>query len=290
MAVFEHGHRPYAGPLRPERWRFLILARYGFGEALRPRLLLLLFGLGCLLPLGWATIIYLRYNVTALQALAVDPSKLVQVDASFFYWFLNVESGIGVLLTAFIGPQLVSPDLAHGAIALYLSRPFSRREYVLGKLTVLLGLLSALTWVPALLLYFFQAGLAESGWLAANLRIAGAILAASLVWMLVLSLVALALSAWVKWRPVAGMMFLGLFVLGAAFGAVISGTFGTGWGHVFNLGLLLREVWSALFGLEPFGLPQRLPPLWAAWTALAAIAGAALLLLARRVRAIEVVR
>ncbi len=290
MAVYEHGHRPYAGPLRPERWRFLVLTRYGFAEALRSRLLLIVFGLGCLSPLVWATLIYLRYNVTALQALAIDPRQMVAVDATFFFWFLNVQTGLGVLLTAFVGPSLVAPDLAHGAIALYLARPFSRREYVLGKLAVLLGLLSALTWVPGLLLFLLQAGLAEAGWLAGHLRVAVAIVVGSLVWMTVLSLLALAISAWVRWRPIAGMMFLGSFVLGAAFGAVVSGTLGTGWGHVFNLGLLLRLVWSALFGVAPLGLPQRLPPLWAAWLALAAIAGGCLLLLRRKVRAFEVVR
>ncbi|MGE5232886.1 MAG: hypothetical protein ACM3OB_02155 [Acidobacteriota bacterium] len=290
MAVYEHGHRPYAGPLRPARWRFLVLTRFGFAEALRSRLLLLLFGVGCLAPLVWATVVYLRYNVTALQALAIDPRKLAPIDASFFYWFLNVQSGIGFVLTAFVGPQLVAPDLAHGAIALYLARPFSRREYVLGKLCVLLTLLSALTWVPGLLLFFFQAGLAEPGWLLANLRVGGAIFVASLVWMLVLALLALAISAWVKWRSLAGMMFFGFFVLGAAFGTVVSGTFGTGWGHVFNLGLLLREVWAALFGIEPLGLPGRLPSLGAAWLALLAIAASSLVLLARRVRALEVVR
>lgn len=290
MAVYERGYRGYAGPLTPDRTRFLVLARYGWSEVMRSRLLLLLFGAGCLVPLGWAAAIYLRYNLSALTALSIDPGKLAPIDAGFFYWFLTVQSGIGFLLAAFIGPQLVSPDLAHGALPLYLARPFSRREYVMGKLAVLLALLSALTWAPGLILFFFQAGLAESGWLGGHLRIAGALLLGSWTWMLVVALLALALSAWVKWRPVAGLLFFGVFIVGAGFGAAVHGTLGVAWGHLFNLGLMLRLVWAALFDIEPLGLPTALPPLWAVWAALAAVALGCLGLLARKVRAFEVAR
>ena len=51
----------------------------------------------------------------------------------------------------------MSPDLRNNGLPLYLSRPFSRTEYVLGKMSVLLILLSAITWVPGLLLFLFQA-------------------------------------------------------------------------------------------------------------------------------------
>ena len=46
----------------------------------------------------------------------------------------------GALPGAFIGPGQVSPDLANNALPLYLARPFSRVEYVLGKMSVLLVL------------------------------------------------------------------------------------------------------------------------------------------------------
>ena len=40
---------------------------------------------------------------------------------------------------------------------LYLCRPFSRAEYVLGKMSVLVFLLSLITWVPGLILFVIQA-------------------------------------------------------------------------------------------------------------------------------------
>ena len=44
-------------------------------------------------------------------------------------------------------------DLRTGAILAYLSRPLTRRDYVLGKLLVPLLLNLAVTLVPGLLLY-----------------------------------------------------------------------------------------------------------------------------------------
>ena len=55
-----------------------------------------------------------------------------------------------------VGPPLVSRDLRNNALPLYLCRPFSRTEYVMGKMSVMLILLSAITWVPQLLLFLFQ--------------------------------------------------------------------------------------------------------------------------------------
>ena len=63
---------------------------------------------------------------------------------------------LALFLAAFIGPGQISPDLANNALSLYLARPFSRVEYVLGKMSVLLILMSVMTWVPGLLLFGLQ--------------------------------------------------------------------------------------------------------------------------------------
>ena len=116
-----------------------------------------------------------------------------------------------------MGPALVAPDLRNNGLPLYLSRPFSRTEYVLGKMAVLVVLMSLITWIPGLLLFLFQGYLEGAGWLGANLRIGMAIFVGSWIWILVLSLVALALSAWVKWKPVARLTLLIVFFVLAGF-------------------------------------------------------------------------
>ena len=67
------------------------------------------------------------------------------------------------------------------------------------------------------------------------------------VWILVLALLALALSAWVKWKPAAGALMFGVFFVAAGFGATINAVQRTNWGHLFNISYLIGSVWVQLF-------------------------------------------
>ena len=115
----------------------------------------------------------------------------------------------------------MAPDLAHNALSLYLSRPLSRADYIVGKLLVLLVPLSAVTWIPGLLLLGLQTSLAGTGWLSGDWRLVPAVVVGSWIWILLLAVLAIAISAWVKWRPVATGMLFGIFVIGEAFGKAI---------------------------------------------------------------------
>lgn len=295
MAVYGHAYRPYSGPSTPEWSRFLVLPRYAFAEVFRSRIFLAFLVICFLPPLAGATLIYLRHNASALALLEIDMAQILPIDAAFFQVFLRIQGTFAFLVTLFVGPALVSPDLRNGAMPLYLSRPFTRREYVLGKLSVLALLLSAVTWVPLLLLFALQVALEKTAWLSGNARIAWALFAGSWIWILVLSLFALAISAWVKWRPVARITMVLLFMVLAGFGTAINETLDTYWGTLFNLGDLIEIVWTNLLGL---GARDSLAgssvhgtlPLGAAWAALGAVCLGSLGLLARRVRAYEVVR
>ncbi len=88
-------------------------------------------------------------------------------------------------MTAFIGPGQVSPDLANDALALYLARPFSRVEYVLGKMFVLVVLLSLMTWVPGLLVFGLQGYLEGWAWVTEHWRFASGIFFGGWIWVLI---------------------------------------------------------------------------------------------------------
>lgn len=285
MAVYERTYRPYAGGFTPERRRFLVLPRYAYAEVFRSKLFLVFFVL-CFIPhLAGAVLIYLRHNASALKFLDISAAQILSIDGSFFFNMMAIEATMCFLLALFVGPALVAPDLRNGALPLYLSRPFTRREYVLGKLSVLALLLSAITWMPLLLLFTLQASL-EDGWLAANARVGWAIFAGSWAWILVLSLIALAVSACVKWKPVARIVLLVVFFVLAGFGTAINEILDTTWGSLLNLGELIRAVWAGLFGIDVRVRLDAGP----AWIALAAACAASLVLLARRIKAYEVVR
>jgi ABC-2 type transport system permease protein len=197
---------------------------------------------------------------------------------------------------------MVASDLANNALPLYLSRPFSRAEYVFGRVATLLLLGSLITWVPGLLLFILQAGLAQgedAGWWHRNLHIAWGIFAGSLIWLLLLAVLALALSAWVRWRIIATGLFVGLFFVMAGVGEATNEALRTYWGRLLNLGYLIMTVWKDLFDVVvtesqrrgQVGDPTKLDiPAGYCWLALLTVAGICLLLLSRRLQAREVVR
>jgi ABC-2 type transport system permease protein len=143
----------------------------------------------CFVPiLIAASAIYIAYSPAARALLEMSSAPDYVRKPDFFFAILTFQGGLAFLLTAWVAPVLISPDLVNGALPLYLSRPLTRVEYVLGKATVLLTLLSAITWAPMLVLFALEAGTGADGWGPANVRIAAAVFAGSWVWILVLTL------------------------------------------------------------------------------------------------------
>jgi ABC-2 type transport system permease protein len=304
MAVYEHSYKQYLGELTPEWSRFLVIPRHAFRDVFKSKLFTAFFVV-CFLPLLIeAILIYLHHNVNALAILKVNVRELIPIDASFFQAFVNLQGTFAFFVALLVGPPLVARDLRNNALPLYLCRPFSRTDYVLGKMSVLLILLSAITWVPQLLLFLFQGYLEGVSWFVANLWIASAIFIGGVVWILLLALLSQAISALVKWRVVASAALLGIFFIPSVFGEVVNNLFLTRWGHIVSLGGLMTNVTAGLFGTFVQASAHMVdfdgrggheivlnePPLWASWTALFVVCAICLALLSRKVKAYEVVR
>jgi len=305
MPVLERAYREYQGLKSPEWSRFLIIPRHAYRDVFRSKLFTGFFVLSFIFPLLWAILIYLHHNVNALAIMKLNVRELLPIDAWFFQFYLSFQGVVGFFLAMLVGPQQVSRDLANNALPLYLCRPFSRTEYVVGKMSIVIILLSAITWVPGLLLFLFHSYLEGWSWFSENIWIASAIFLGSLVWILLLALMTQAVSAWVKWRVAARAALLGIFFIPTAFAEIINQIFETRWGHIFDLRALIGNVWAGLFGtfVQQSGQIQEYrngriireaivsePPLWASWVVLFLICTFCLWLLSRKVKAYEVVK
>jgi ABC-type transport system involved in multi-copper enzyme maturation permease subunit len=303
MAVYEHTYRRYAGLLTPEWSRFLIIPRHAYRGVFKSKVFTGFFLL-CFVPLlVEAIMIYLHHNVNALAVLKLDARALLPIDASFFETFGGIQSALAFLVTLLVGPPLVSRDLTNNALPLYLCRPFTRSEYVLGKMSVVLILLSAITWAPGLLLFLFQAYLEGFTWFTQNYWIASAILLSSLTWIIILALLSQTISAWVKWRIAASAALIGIYLIPTIFTEVINQILTTRWGHLLSIESLRREVTAGLFGtfvqtdlhvrnfdgVRDIEVVLSEPPLWICWVMLCLLCVICLALLSRKVRAYDVV-
>jgi ABC-2 type transport system permease protein len=286
MAVYKRTYRRYSGELTPPWSRFLVLYRYSRQNLLRSRLLTGFFVICFFFPLLCVLDIYLVHNLSFLAKYGLDAGRFLAIDNKFFFHFIDVQGALAFILTAFTGPGLISPDLANGALPLYFCRPLSRAEYVAGKMSALAVLLSQITLVPGLILFLVQASLAGRHWLAENFWIAGSVVVAFGIWIAILSLLAMALSAWVKWRFVAGALLLAIFFFGAGFGHAINAVMRTDSGGLIDISNLMATVWTALFRI-PSGLSTTVTE---AWTMLLIVCGLCLLLLVRKLRAYEVIK
>lgn len=309
MAVYEHLYGAYEGESQSKWSRFFVIPRYALREVFKSKLLVTIFILCFAYPLIASIMVYLHHNANAIALLQIKVRELLPIDASFFNTFVEIQGGFAFILTVIVAPPLISRDLSNNALPLYLCRPLSRAEYVLGKMTVLAFLLSLITWIPGLLLFFFQSSLAGFAWFWANIWMLQAIFTSFSVWIILLSLLALSVSSFLKWRVVASGAILGIFFVPSAFGEIVNNLFFTRVGHLISLWATMDSIWSGLFGrfvrqtgsvrgkvTNPVYDKQFVdivmlePPLWVSWLVVALVCAVCVWLLSRKVRAYEVIK
>lgn len=286
MAVYKRSYAGYKGPLTPRRSRFLILTRYSARGLFSSRILTGLFILSFIFPLLIIIGLYLNHNAQLLTLMRFRGGHFMDVDGKLFMTLMGFQGSFAFLMTVFVGPGLITPDLTNNALPLYFCRPLSRTEYVLGRACVLLFLLSFVTWVPGLLVFGIEASISGASWAWDNRSIAEGILVGSLAWISILTMIALALSAWVRWRIVAGGLLLGVMFATTAFASAIAAVMDTPDGFYLDPAALVAVIYANFFDVptkSEIGTPG-------ACTALAVMGAFCIWLLSKKIRAFQVVR
>jgi len=285
MAVYKRGYHRYQGPLTPHLTRLLAMPRFAWQRLFQQRLVVILLAVAFLWPLLCGAFIYLANHSELWAGLDQGFKNILEVNGKFFLIFMNIQSVFALLLASLAGPGLIAPDLANNALPLYFSRPLSRLDYVLARVAVLAGILSLVTWLPGIVLFGIQAGMAGSTWFAHNWLMAPGIIAGFLLWILLVSLVALASSAYVKWRVIAGALVMAFFFILAGVAEMINGILRVTWGSLLNPGKVFYHLWCVMLDIDP---PQGLDTLDCV-SALLAILVLLALVLERKLRPVEVI-
>ena len=286
MAVYKRSYRAYDGALTPRWSRFLILTRFGAKGVFQSKIITALFVISFFYPLLMIAGLYLNHNAQVLSLLKVNAEQLIVVNGTFFLVLMSVQAAFAFLMTAFVGPGMVAPDLANNALPLYFCRPLSRTEYVLGRACVIFFILSFMTWIPGLLVFGVEANLSGAKWAWEHRNYAGGIVVGSFLWLTVLTLFALAISAWVRWKLVAGALLLAVMFASSGFAAAINEVLRVKAGYYLDPGNLVMAIWANFFGV-PIHTEISMA---GALVAIGAICSLCVLLLSRKIRAFEVVR
>jgi ABC-2 type transport system permease protein len=280
VPIYDQGYRRYEARAALRQARFWPITR----EALRMVLTKRAF-------LGLLAVSFLPFVVRVIQIYIVtrfpEAGRVLPVDGRLFGDFLNQQIGFTVLLSIFGASGLVANDLRTGAILAYLSRPLTRRDYVLGKLLVPLSLTLAVTLAPGLLLYAAGVSLAPDNYLKWGLAwIAPAVVVHAFAISLVVSLLTLAISALSRSARVAGLSLFGFVVGTEMVRLVLQQGFRQKWAMLLSLQTDLRALGVTLFGLAD----REVTVAWG-WAALVLVllSLACLAILRSRVRAVEIV-
>jgi hypothetical protein len=129
-------------------------------------------------------------------------------------------------------------------------------------------------------------GLAGGSWFVANWSLGAGMVAGFLMWLLILNLVAMASSAYVKWRVVAAAVSLAFFFILSGIGAMIDAVLRVQWGHIIDPAWAVNQVWRAMLGVTPADGPGA----WASACALAVMTLLLVVVIERKLRPVEVVK
>ena len=277
MPIHDQGYRRYAGLREAHGRTWLVIARAGMMERLRERKFLGLLLFAWLPFLVRAVQLYVAANYQQASFLAATPSM--------FRDFLAQQGVFVFFITLYVGSGLIANDRRANALQIYLSKPLSRIDYVVGKLATLLVFLTAVTWVPGILLLIMQILFAGNlTFLKANLFLFPAITVFAAVTVLMSSFTMLALSSLSKSRRFVAVMYAGLIFFTAAMYQALRGITGSSNWVFISPGDVLDVIGDRIFRSTE---PENLLPI-ALVTVVVLLAGS-VLVLERRVRGVEVV-
>ncbi len=307
MPIHDLGYRAWQGRLMPEASRFWVIAQTGISLAWKNP------WLRRLLVFAWLPTIYVGAAFFLVEQALADPGR-IRVALSFVPPFPGLEvvrealqSGDAdlarhtawtwLMMTFFrypqllwmalavgmIAPPLVAKDVHSRAFLLYFSRPLTRVEYILGKLTVICTYMMLITTLPALCLYLLGVLLSppDAAVISATWDLPLRILAASVVLMIPTASLALAFSSLTPRTVYAGFAWFAVWVLGFVAYRVLWGSLDPAVSHRW---ILLSLYHSLGRGQEwIFDVRTSSFAAWPSMALLAAVSALSLIVLFRRV-------
>ena len=278
MPIHDQGYRRYGGVRIPKGRAWLIIARSGIRSMLSRRAFVALLCLSWLPFLVRAVQIYAATNLPQAEFLAPTGETFRQ--------FLSQQDVFLFFITVYAGAGLIANDRRANALQIYLSKPLTRVEYIVGKLAVLFAFLLAVTWVPAILLLVVQLLFAGNfTFLLGNLYLFPAITLFAFVEALTVALAMLALSSLSRSSRYVGILYAALLFFTQAMTVVMRGVMGNSGLAWMSLTNCLEQLGNAIFRMPP----RYDAPLVLCLATIGLVIAVALAVLERRVRGVEVI-
>ena len=289
MTIKEKGYTHWDGELRPGRFPWKPIARYGIKLTFQKKFFRLFFFMTLIPAVIFLAGVYVSERLEDFQFMFEGDNLPLTVNPAYFKSYLagNFILFMMVMILVFAGAGLISDDLRHNSLQLYFSRPLKKRDFFTGKVAVLVFYLSIVTVVPGLLIFIFKLIFAGSfkfflqyPWLPLS------IIGYSLLTVGFFSCYALLLSALSKNRRYVAIMIFGTYFFSNILYEILNEIFRRPEFSLLSINANLLQVGAAIFKQPlPFNVSWLLSLL-----VLLVFCLAAVLVLSRKVRGVEIVK
>ena len=290
MAVVrEKGYFHWDGRLVERRFPWIPIARTGIRLTFRKKAFKFFFAAAYTPPFVALAILYISERLEDFKALVQSNRAFLNIDPKFFKDYLTNPMVLFSLLVVlvFAGAGLVAEDLKHSALQLYFARPLRKRDYVLGKMSVVAFFVLVLVALPWLLLVVFKlvfagsfAFLVQYPWLPFSIVAYAALLTVFFGCYVML------LSATSRNTRYVVVLIIGVYYFSDVLSEILKGIFRDPHTALFSLRANLQQAGAFLFGQKP---PHDVPAAWS-FLILAAVCGLAAFVLHRKIRSVEVIK
>jgi ABC-2 type transport system permease protein len=278
MPIHDQGYRRYGGRREPHGRTWWVIARAGIMTMVKQRIFL------GLLLVAWAP--FVVRAVMLYFAANFRQATFLATTSETFREFLGTQGIFVFFVTIYVGAGLIANDRRANALQIYLSKPLTRVDYIVGKLTTLAVFLFGVTLVPALLLLVLQVMFSGSTtFIRTNAFLFPAITLFSVIQVFVSAFAMLALSSLSKSSRFVGVMFAGIMFFTAAMYQVLRAMTGSASWAWISPWESLAVIANAIFRVKSgYAVPVPI-----ALSSVVAIVVIAVVILERRVRGVEVV-
>jgi ABC-type transport system involved in multi-copper enzyme maturation permease subunit len=287
--IREKGYSHWDGQLLERRFPWWPVTRTGIQLAFRKKKFKFVFAVSFLPAVVFLAGIYISERLEDFQFMIRESQQFITINPAFFRSYLTLDPLLFLMLLVllFAGAGLISDDLKYNSLQLYFAHPLAKKDYLLGKMGVVVFFVLIFTLVPGLLLFLFKLIFSgslkfflEYPWL--PLSIAGY----SLLLTLFFGCYTLLLSALSKNRRYVTILMFMIYYFSNILHVILFGIFKSEYMALFSLRNNLLQTGSVIFRQKP---AFAFPAVWS-FVVLAAVCLLAGYVLHRRIRGVEVIK
>jgi ABC-type transport system involved in multi-copper enzyme maturation permease subunit len=249
MTIREKGYHTWDGELKQTGPRWMPIFRNGIKSAYNKRFAKLVFIFALQPFIGYLIAVY----VSTRPELKMFPQlvKMLANEPQFFNSFLTnpFTQIVLMVLGLFFGAGLISGDIKSNSFPLYFSRPLDRKDYMLGKYSIILFYLLAFHGAAGILLYIFK--VIFTGKLTIGLStLIGLFIVPPIITFFLASLVLLISSGSRNSRYVQIIVFL-VYIFSSPIARLLVEIFKSSYFYIFDIRGLIQQAGAYIFNVSP---------------------------------------